>query len=130
MQDDEVTIAFNKEMEALERQQRNLRDQYNTLEKNRDLDDYKRIINASDTADYALKKGQQLKSWTDRLDVHVEKANALNWKIHVIIGSHGKPFYSHKNPNGCFMCDDANLIKYLLSVLQHIANKYPKLIIK
>lgn len=126
---DEAEQLYSKEMERLERQQNNLRDQWNTESKNQDENEYKRVINATSTLNYALRKNETLEQFIIRLNEHVEIANKTNWRVHVIIGSKGKPWYTHKNPNGCFMCNDTNMINYMLNLFKALAIMHPKSIL-
>ncbi len=126
---DESETLFSKEMERLERQQNNLRDQWNTESKNQDENEYKRIINSNNTLNYAIRKAETLEKYLIRIEDHVAIANKTNWKVHVIIGSKGKPWYTHKNPNGCFMCDDTNMLNYFINLFKAIAVQHPKTVL-
>lgn len=117
-------------MEKLEREQRGLHDQYNTLTEKEDLNDYRRLINTPNQQDYALRTGETLEKWATRLQEHVEFANKKNYKIHVIIGTRGHAWYTHKSSNGCFMCEDTQFLLYLLSVIKALATLSPLLILK
>ncbi len=127
--DSEAEELYNKEMEKLERQQRELRDRYNTLEAAQQEEDFKNVINTTNTLDYAIRKGETLEQYLTRLNIYRDLAHKKNWKIHVVIGAHGKPWYTHKSANGCFMCEDTNLISYMYNLLLAIAAKHPKLVL-
>ncbi len=126
---DESETLFSKEMERLERQQNELRDRWNTESKSQDENEYKRIININSTLDYAIRKAETLSKYMVRLEDHIARANKTNWRVHVIIGSKGKPWYTHKNPNGCFMCEDTNMLNYLKNLLIAIAIQHPKTVV-
>ncbi len=114
-------------MEKLERQQRELRDRYSTEQLSLNEAEFKQVINATSTLDYAIRKGETLEQYVTRLEIYVKLAHKKNWKVHVLIGSKGKPWYQHSNSNGCFMCEDTNLIHYMLNIIRYTADKQPSM---
>ncbi len=112
-------------MEKLERQQRGLRDQYNTDQLNQNLHEYLNIANSDKHLIYAIQGDETLKEYLTKLDIHVDLAKTKNWRIHVLIGVRGKPWYTHSSPDRCFMCQDNEMIAYLTNLLHLIASKYP-----
>ncbi len=118
---------YDAEMEKLERQQRGLRDMYNTVDLTKDLNDYQRISNSQNTKPYVIKKGETLEEYVKKLEIFVDLAHTKNWKIHVLIGVRGHPWHTHSDASGCFMCDDSSMIHYLYGILGQIAIKYPSL---
>ncbi len=99
-------------------------DKYNTLEVKEDANLYKHVINAD--LRIAPKKGQLYSDYLIELKVHVEIAKHKNYKTHVIIGVRGAPWYTHKRPDGCFMCEDISTISVLFSTMALMAQKHPK----
>ncbi len=121
--DKEATELYNAEMERLELQQKGFRDAYNTETLNQNLHDYIRIANSDSTLAYAYKGGQTLGEYLTLLQIHVDLAKTKNWKVHVLIGSHGHPWYTHRHD--CFMCADNAMISYLLNLLKIIDKLQP-----
>ncbi len=99
------------------------RDRYNTLDESENENLYTRIIQA-DSLLYP-KRGQTWGSYLTELKVHMEHAFKKNWKVHVVIGVRGKPWYTHTRSDGCFMCEDINLIHSMYSVMLLMAEQYP-----
>jgi len=112
---------YDKEIRKIEIQRRGLRDQYNTLDNPYDEHDIENILK-SDLA-YAPKKGQTLKSYVDELLIYHKLASKKNIQTH-INGPKGA-WYTHRNPAGCFACEDMNLMSVDLQVLQLVAAKFP-----
>ncbi len=127
--DDDATELYNREMEKLERQQRNLRDKYSTLEQSINQEDYNRILKGQTDLKYSSRPKEPLKQFITRIKMYAEEAQQKNFKIHVIIGSHGRPWYQHKNPMGCFCCEDINMISYLIATLDKLDHQTPKQIL-
>ncbi len=112
---------LKKEMRRLDLIQKQMNDQYNTLEKPLDPNDIKHIINAD--LEFAPKTGQTLKSYYEQLKVYVKFCSDKNIKTHVN-GPKGA-WYTHRNPMGCFACEDLNLMKTMEAVIALLASKYP-----
>ncbi len=112
----------NDYLERQERQQKYLRDQYNEVEKYDAMEDYQRIIQQSNL-DYAIRKQENLENYIARLQIHVEFNAKKNIKTH--IQAPKGCWYTHKSPLGCFMCDDMNMIHYMLNLIKTIAKHQP-----
>ncbi len=112
----------NDYLERQERQQKQLRDQYNETEKYDALEDYQRIIQQSNL-DYAIRKSENLENYLARLQIHVDFNAKKNIKTH--IQAPKGCWYTHKSPLGCFMCDDQNMIHYMLNLLKTLAKHQP-----
>ncbi len=112
----------NDYLERQERQQKFLRDQYNESEKYDALEDYQRIIQQSNL-DYGIRKQENLENYLTRLEIHVNFNAKKNIKTH--IQAPKGCWYTHKSPLGCFMCDDMNMIHYMLNLLKTIAKHQP-----
>ncbi len=95
-------VNYDREMENLERQQKELRDRYNTKEPLYNPNDYSHVLE-SRRNDSPI-KGELLSHYIVRLGEIIKSHSDKNWKVHVVIGSHNKPFWTHRNPLGCFMC--------------------------
>ncbi len=115
----------NDYLERQERQQKYLRDQYNEVEKYDAMEDYQRIIQQS-TADYAIRKQEKIIDYIQRLQIHVEFNAKKNIKTH--IQAPKGCWYTHKSPLGCFMCDDMNMIHYMLNLIKTMAKYQPEYI--
>ncbi len=100
------------------------RDKYNTEEIPEDENLYKRILNAD--IRIAPKKGQMLVAYVQELQIYVKMASKKNIQIHIIKGVRGRPWYTHLRGDGCFMCEDMNMIHAMLSSLRLLADNYPK----
>ncbi len=105
-----------------ERQQKYLRDQYNESEKYDAMEDYQRIIQQSNL-DYAIRKQENLENYIERLQIHVDFNAKKNIKTH--IQAPKGCWYTHKSPLGCFMCDDMNMIHYMLNLLKTMSKYQP-----
>ncbi len=117
-----MSKEYLKEMRALELQEKKLRDRYNTEEKSRDIHDYKRIVSAK--IKIAPIGGEKLSDYVKRLIVYQNLAKEKNWETHV--DNPYKTWHTHKNPLGCFMCEDTQFIGVTIQVLQVIADTYPE----
>ncbi len=106
-------------------QSRNYQDRYNTEEVPEDENLYKHILNAD--LGIAPTKGQTLENYLIQLDVHIKNAAKRNITIHIIKGVRGRPWYTHLRGDGCFMCEDMNMISTMYSTLKLLLSNYPKL---
>ncbi len=112
---------MRKELEKLELQQKNLRDNYNTLDPAINLNDAERVLNSN--LRYAPQKHHTWETYAMELKTHVHYANEKNRKAHI----EGKrPWYTHRSPLGCFMCEDIAIMNVMLQVIQSMAKQYPK----
>ncbi len=101
-------------------------DQYNTLNP-LDITQYKRQVQQS-TLKYAARDGETLKQFTAKLELYMNLGLEKNERIH--IDPPKGAWYQHRNPAGCFCCEDQNMIHYIFNILQILAHQYPKYIIK
>lgn len=117
---------FDIEMQKLEAQQRALRDAENQKQSYFDENEYVRKLRAGSTLPYAIGKGEPIKSHFDRLSLHVQQSANKNVKTHIWNNGRG-PWFTHQDKFGvgCFMCEDINLIWYMLQIIHHFATKYP-----
>ncbi len=115
-----MSDIYNKEMEKLERQQKELRDNYNTLDAPYNLDDYEAILKAD--LDFTPKKGQTWKSYAEQIAIYVKINAKKSIKIHIT--NPKRPWYTHRSGN-CFMCEDMNLIKVFHDTINLMAKTSP-----
>ncbi len=124
----DTTLAEEKKLEQealenLERQQRDLSDRYSTEQKFADAQKYHAYANAQ--SDQLPKPGETYAHYAIRVKTEVDMHYRQNYKIHVEIGTRGKPWHTHKDPRGCFMCDDIQLLHQLATVFEQVARKTP-----
>ncbi len=98
-------------------------DQYNSLDNPYQESDYNKTILETDT-EWLPKKGETYQSYVARATIYAKLASKHNIQSH-INGPKGA-WWTHRNPSGCFMCEDTNLISCLINILQIISKKYPK----
>ncbi len=98
-------------------------DQYNSLRNPYQSQDYNRELNESDT-DWLPTENETILSYHARLTIYAKINLKHNVQSH-IDGPKGA-WWTHRNPGGCFMCDDTNLIHVMLNVIGNLAKKYPK----
>ncbi len=109
-------------MEQLERQQKGLRDQYNTEENKYQEEDYTRVLKTD--LDFAPKSGESISSYAKKCIIYAKMNAKKNIQTH-INGPKGA-WYTHRNPAGCYSCEDTNLIAILVDVLNLIALIHPE----
>ncbi len=109
-------------LERQERQQKFLRDQYNSLDNPYNEDDYKRILHAD--LEFSPKPHQTWESYAAAIIIYAKMNAKKNIQTH-INGPKGA-WYTHRNPAGCFACEDSNLISVLVQTINLMAQTYPK----
>jgi len=112
---------YEDELRKISVQRNGLRDQYNTLDNPYDINDIEKITKAD--LEYTPNEGETLSSYYARAKIYVKMCEKKNIQTH-INGPKGA-WYTHRNPSGCFACEDLNLLNTLLRTLQLIAEKYP-----
>ncbi len=118
----------DKELVALEEEQRVLRekmlaldrDRYNTKEKSVNKHEYMQIINAK--LKIAPHTGEKLERYIQRIQLHQDISKDTNWETHVDNGY--KTWHTHVQPH-CFMCEDQQFINVLIQILQVINKNNP-----
>ncbi len=103
-------------MRKLELQQKGLHDNYNTMEKPLDITQSEKIVNAN--LEYAPRKGQTWLSYITELSIHIGYSEQKNTRSH--INTPKGPWYTHRSPMGCFMCEDMALIHFMLRMLKEL----------
>ncbi len=102
------------------------KDRYNTIEPPEDENNYRKILNAQNPV--APSSKESLEQYITRVKIYQKIASDLNWKTHV--DNPYKTWHTHKNPAGCFMCQDTQFITVLIQVLQVILDQHPTLSFK
>ncbi len=115
-----MSEEYLKQMRKLEMQENDLISQYTGLEI-MDVNDYKKVVNANVT--YAPHKSETWKEYSNCVRIYA-KINADKNRLTHIDGPR-KAWYTHRNPMGCFMCEDTNLISLMCRVLDEMASLYP-----
>lgn len=118
---------YKSEMQRIEREQRNLSDQYNSEQKEFDANEYVRRLRAGRNLEYGISIGEKLENYYVRLQCNVDLAAKKNIQAHVHNNGRGA-WFTHKDKFGvgCFMCEDMNMVHYLMSFIGYYAHKYPK----
>ncbi len=101
-------------------------DRYNTLDANQDIHDYRKIVNSQ--IDLAPISGEKLEVYIIRIKIYEKIARDINWNTHV--DNPYKIWHQHKNPAGCFMCNDSKFIRVLVQVLECILDQSPDVVFK
>ncbi len=119
------TIA-EKKLEAellrkIEINKHNLGDQYNSLENEVQPEDYEQVLRAD--LEYTPKQGETVKSYAARARIYQSFNAKKNIQAH-ISGPKGA-WWTHRNPSGCFCCEDMNLLSVLAKTLSLIGEKHP-----
>jgi len=118
----EPNAYYDKEIRKIELQRKGLRDQYNTLDNPYDSNDIEKVIHAD--LEYAPKPKQDIKSYSENLRIYYKLQCKKNIQTH-INGPKGA-WYTHRNPSGCFACEDMNLMSVMLQVIELMASKHPE----
>ncbi len=123
---DEEKSFYDSEMERIERQQKDLHDQYNQENQEFNTEEYVRKLRHGSMLKYGIASNEQLKDYIIRLKVHIDISAEKNISTHVKNNGRGC-WFTHKDKFGvgCFMCEDLNIIHYLMSIIAHFAHKYP-----
>lgn len=117
-----MTEYYDKEMEKLEKLQKELHDRYNSEPLSVDKNDYQKIVNAK--IKIAPIGGENWIQYIERIKIYQKIAFDKNWSTHV--DNPYKVWHTHKNPMGCFMCEDTAFISVLIQVLECMAENHPK----
>ncbi len=107
-------------IEQLERQEKGLINKYSNEER-LDPNDYKNIVRAR--LKYTPKEGQKWTEYAGGLQIYTDLAAEKNRLTH--IDGPRKQWWTHRNPMGCFMCEDTNLISAMLKVIKLMASQHP-----
>ncbi len=118
---------FDDEMEKLEKQQRIAKNQYDT--ENEEFNDYEYIrkLRQGKMLSYAISDKEKFSTWAIRMRVEVDNSAKKNSRTHVWNNGRGC-WFTHKDKFGvgCFMCEDTNILHYMMSIIEYFAKTYPK----
>ncbi len=95
-------------------------DMYNTLEK-QEYTYTEKVVNSD--LEYSPSKGQSWLSYSIEASIYAKTGLKTSDRSH--INTPKGPWYTHRHPNGCFMCADQNLISVLIDVIKLMSSKYP-----
>ncbi len=112
---------LKKELRKIENTRKGLIDKYNTLDEPVDINDIKHILNSN--LQYTPKEGQTWESYISELQIYINYNRSKSEKNH-INGPKG-PWYTHRSPSGCFMCDDMKLIQVMFNTMKLMVSQYP-----
>lgn len=113
-------------MEKLEKQQRIMRNQYET--ENAEFNDYEyvRKLRTSRNLSYGITHNETISQWYPRMKAETDMGLKKNARTHVWNNGKGCWFtHEDKFGVGCFMCEDCNRQSYMMSVIEYFVNKYP-----
>ncbi len=98
-----------------------LRDRYNTLEPNTPQYQFARIVNAK--INLAPTDKESLKQYLFRIKIYQKIASDKEWATHV--DNPYKTWHCHKNPMGCFICQQTQFISVLVQVIEYLDTTSP-----
>ncbi len=98
-------------------------DRYNRIGDMPPEEDYRHILNGDSVL--TPKKDQLWTQFLIELKVHMEHGFKKNWNTHVVKGVRGHPWYTHTRGDGCFMCEDMNLMYRMYAIMCLIVEQYP-----
>ncbi len=100
------------------------KDKYNSNEEiHFDSNNYHRIVHSSHN--YAPKENELISSYIPKINLDYDFALKRANQKH-IDGPKG-PWYAHRDPMGCIICDPLEMCQILISVLKYLSIKYPKI---
>ncbi len=102
------------------------KDRYNTVKPPEDENQYRKILNAQ--LSIAPTSVETLEQYIQKIKIHQKIARDRNWNTHV--DNPFKTWHQHKNPAGCFMCNDIEFIAVLVQVLELIQDNYSSITFK
>ncbi len=101
-------------MERLEKLQKELHDRHNSEPIGVDKTQYQKIVNSK--IKIAPVSGETYVSYLQRIRIYQKIGADLNWNTHV--DNPYKTWHTHRNPAGCFMCNDTTFIEVCLKVME------------
>ncbi len=101
----------------------NERDRYSSLEANKPTYAFAHIINAK--IELAPTDKESLKQYLFRIKIYQKIAADKEWATHV--DNPYKTWHCHKNPMGCFICQQTQFISVLVQVLDFLDQISPDL---
>ncbi len=112
---------LNKELRKIELTRKGMIDQYNTMDNPLDPNDIKNILHAD--LKFTPTENQSWSSYLKELKIYVKFCSEKNIKTH-INGPKGA-WYTHRNPMGCFACEDINLMHVMFTTMELMVKQYP-----
>ncbi len=104
--------------------QSNETEAYHDLYNNLDKPEYnytEKVVNSD--LEYSPSKNQSWHSYAIEASIYAKTGLKTSDRSH--INTPKGPWYTHRHPNGCFMCADQNLISVLIDVIKLMSSKYP-----
>jgi len=114
---------YEDEIRKLSLQREGLKDQYNTLDENKDLGNTSSYVPTPSLA-YSPINGELLASYYQKLKIYRKINYEKNTKAHITPPKGA--WYTHRSPLGCFMCEDQQMINVLLEIIRILSLRYPK----
>ncbi len=115
---------FQREARRILETEKGIRDNYNTLTDQTDLSNIHHVLSNNDES-RKPHPNETLAEYSARASWIQHTQEGINTKTHILNGK--KIWYTHRAPNGCFMCKDLEFIRILVDVLKYISIKYPKI---
>ena len=119
--EDEKNPFYKDQLRKIEMQKKKMRDQYNSLDNPVEPEDYEKILKRD--LDYTPKLNETYVSYAKKVEIYAKLIVKKNVQTH-INGPKGA-WFTHRNPSGCFACDDINLIETLVDTMLLIASRHP-----
>ncbi len=117
---------WKKELQKVESLKAGNQDQYNMV-KPLAISQYKELTRNS-SLKYAVRDGEKLYQFTARLQLYMDLSLEKNKDIHIYAPKGA--WYQHRNPAGCFCCEDQNMIHYMFNIFKIIEHTYPDITIQ
>ncbi len=112
---------LKKELRRIELVRKGMHDQYNSDDNPLDMNDVEKTLKIN--LQFAPHQGQTWQSYITELSIYKKYCEDKNIRTHVN-GPKGA-WYTHRNPAGCFACEDLNLINVMFKVLASMSEQYP-----
>ncbi len=113
---------YEDEIRKLELQQKGLKDQYNTLDINKDLGNTPEYVPTPSLA-YSPSKNETLESYYQKLKIYRKINYEKNTKAHITPPKGA--WYTHRSPLGCFMCEDQQMLNVMLEIIRILSLRHP-----
>lgn len=110
-------------MRKLDLQRKNLKDQYNTLDENQDLGKSENYI-PTPSLPYSPIENETLEAYFQKLKIYRKINYEINIKTHITPPKGA--WWTHRQPSGCFMCADQQMINVMLEIIRILSLRYPK----
>jgi len=114
---------YENEIRKLDLQRKNLKDQYNTLDETPDVTKTSSYI-PTPTLAYSPIEGENLEAYYAKLKIYRKINYEVNTKSHITPPKGA--WWTHRQPSGCFMCQDQQMINVMLEIIRILSLRYPK----